>query len=41
MILIQSPSAAAERMFSLFRATFSEQQLSLHDYVETTIILEL
>ena len=41
VILIQPSSAAAERIFSLLKATFSEQQeLALNDYIETSIMLQ-
>ena len=40
VFLIQPSSAAAERVFSLLYASFSEQQQhSLNDYVETSIML--
>lgn len=41
VLLLQPSSAAAERVFSLLTASFSEQQQhSLNDYVETSIMLQ-
>jgi hypothetical protein len=41
ILLIQPSSAAAERVFSLLRNTFNEQQNScLEDYLETSLMLQ-
>ena len=41
ILLIQPSSAAAERVFSLLKASFGEQQdSSLQDYVETSLMLQ-
>ena len=41
ILLVQPSSAAAERVFSLLKASFSEQQQhSLNDYVETSVMLQ-
>ena len=41
VLLIQPSSAAAERVFSLLKASFSDQQqLALNDYVETSIMFQ-
>ena len=41
MILIQPSSAAAERVFSLLKVSFGEQQeMALQDYVEASIMLQ-
>ena len=41
VILVQPSSAATERVFSLLRATFSDQQqAALQDYVETSVMLQ-
>ena len=40
-ILLQPSSAAAERVFSLLKASFGEQQdMSLQDYIEASIMLQ-
>ena len=40
ILLIQTSSAASERVFSLLNNTFNEQQQGcLEDYVETSIML--
>ena len=42
VILLQPSSAAAERVFSLLNSSFSEQQQnSLEDYVEASVMLQL
>ena len=41
VILLQPSSAAAERVFSLLNSSFSEQQQnSLEDYVEASVMLQ-
>ena len=41
VLLIQPSSAASERVFSLLKASFNEQQYcSLQDYVESSIMLQ-
>ena len=41
IILIQPSSAAAERVFSLLKASFGEQQdMALQDYIEASIMLQ-
>ena len=41
VVLVQPSSAAAERVFSLLKATFSDQQDStLQDYLETSLMLQ-
>ena len=41
VLLVQPSSAAAERVFSLLKATFSDQQDSaLQDYLESSIMLQ-
>ncbi len=41
LVLVQPSSAAAKRVFSLLNASFSEQQQqSLNDYVETSVMLQ-
>ena len=39
MILIQPSSAAAERVFSLLKASFG-QDMALQDYIEASIMLQ-
>ena len=41
VLLIQPSSAASERVFTLLKASFAEQQdCSLQDYVESSIMLQ-
>ena len=41
VLLIQPSSAAAERVFSLLKASFSEQQqICLNDYIETSVMFQ-
>ena len=41
LLLLQPSSAAAERVFSLLKNTFGEQQLnSLEDYLEASLIIQ-
>ena len=41
IILIQPSSAAAERVFSLLKSSFGEQQdMALQDYIEASIMLQ-
>ena len=41
VLLVQPSSDAAERVFSLLNSSFTDQQdLSLQDYVETSIMLQ-
>ena len=41
VLLVQPSSAAAERVFSLLKASFGEQQLhSLEDYIEASLMLQ-
>ena len=41
VLLVQPSSAAAERVFSLLKASFGDQQdSSLQDYVETSLMLQ-
>jgi len=41
VFVLQPSSAASEIVFSLLRATFSEQQeCSLQDYIETSLMLQ-
>jgi len=41
VLLLQPSSAASERVFSLLKASFSDQQeSSLEDYIETSVMLQ-
>ena len=41
VLLVQSSSAAAERIFSLLSNSFTERQMSsLEDYIETSIMIQ-
>ena len=41
MILVQPSSAAAEKVFSLLKASFNERQDgALQDYIETSLMLQ-
>ena len=41
IFLVQPSSAASERVFSLLKASFKDQQeSSLQDYVETSLMLQ-
>ena len=41
VILVQPSSAAAERVFSLLKASFNERQYgALQDYIETSLMLQ-
>ena len=41
ILLIQPSSAASERVFSLLKASFSEQQeCALQDYIEASVMLQ-
>ena len=41
VLLVQPSSAAAERVFSLLKATFGPQQdITLNDYIETSLMLQ-
>ena len=41
VLVLQPSSAASERVFSLLKSSFSEQQeSSLQDYIETSLVLQ-